>query len=56
MATPNQKNLVSLNEKYASNFKDGDLATPPSKKYLVGQSYRPRKRKPHIPYSRPINQ
>ena len=33
-----QKNLVESNEKYVASFKDGDLALPPAKKYVVGQS------------------
>ncbi len=37
MATENQKNLVSKNEQYVSEFKSGDLALPPAKKYLVGK-------------------
>ena len=32
-----QKNLVSSNEKYAASFKEGDLALPPAKKYVVGK-------------------
>lgn len=38
MATSVQKNLVQKNNDYASNFKEGDLALPPAKKYAVGQS------------------
>ena len=38
MATSIQKNLIGKNEEYATNFKDGDLALPPAKKYAVGQS------------------
>lgn len=43
MATSVQQNLVQKNQEYASNFKEGDLALPPAKKYAVGQSssYRP---------------
>ncbi|KAI9828946.1 MAG: hypothetical protein M1819_006445 [Sarea resinae] len=33
--TPNQRDLVASNAAYAANFKDGDLPTPPSKKYSV---------------------
>ena len=35
MASSIQKNLASSNEKYAASFKEGDLALPPAKKYLV---------------------
>ncbi|ERF69548.1 hypothetical protein EPUS_01878 [Endocarpon pusillum Z07020] len=35
MSSQVQENLVSSNEKYASNFKHGDLPLPPAKKYLV---------------------
>ncbi|CAD6448007.1 78463e9e-b7e6-4d13-9b17-cc2514451e95 [Sclerotinia trifoliorum] len=33
--TPNQKNLIESNEKYAANFTQGDLELPPAKKYAV---------------------
>jgi carbonic anhydrase len=36
MSSEIQQNLTSANEKYASNFQQGDLALPPVKKYLVG--------------------
>lgn len=35
MATPTIQNLKEKNAAYASNFKHGDLALPPAKKYLV---------------------
>ncbi|KAL9633536.1 MAG: hypothetical protein Q9164_004643 [Protoblastenia rupestris] len=35
MATATQKNLIENNEKYSSNFTEGDLALPPAKKYAV---------------------
>lgn len=38
MATENQANLLNKNVEYASNFKGGDLALPPTKKYAVGKS------------------
>jgi hypothetical protein len=33
-----QKNLVEKNAAYVSSFKDGELALPPAKKYLVCKS------------------
>ncbi|MCJ1450232.1 hypothetical protein MMC28_000561 [Mycoblastus sanguinarius] len=35
MATSIQKNLQQKNAEYASNFKEGELALPPAKKYAV---------------------
>ncbi|KAF6231069.1 hypothetical protein HO173_010769 [Letharia columbiana] len=35
MATPTQANLKDKNAHYASNFKEGQLALPPAKKYAV---------------------
>lgn len=35
MATPIQANLKDKNARYASNFKEGQLALPPAKKYAV---------------------
>ncbi|KAF6221926.1 hypothetical protein HO133_001894 [Letharia lupina] len=35
MATPIQANLKNKNARYASNFKEGQLALPPAKKYAV---------------------
>lgn len=35
MASQIQSNLKSRNDQYASSFKQGDLALPPAKKYLV---------------------
>ena len=37
MATSVQKNLQEKNADYASTFKEGHLALPPAKKYLVGK-------------------
>ena len=37
MATQIQQNLEQKNAEYASNFKQGDLALPPAKKYAVGE-------------------
>lgn len=39
MATENQANLLNKNAEYASSFKGGDLALPPTKKYAVGKSH-----------------
>lgn len=39
MATQIQINLQKKNAEYASNFKEGDLALPPAKKYAVGKSH-----------------
>lgn len=39
MSTAVQKNLVTKNEGYASSFKEAHLASPPAKKYAVGQYY-----------------
>ncbi|KAI4136534.1 MAG: hypothetical protein L6R39_007742 [Caloplaca ligustica] len=35
MSTPVQKNLVEKNQEYASSFNQGDLSSPPSKKYAI---------------------
>jgi len=35
MATPVQENLIAKNKAYAAKFQDGDLQTPPVKKYAV---------------------
>ncbi|KAL8923157.1 MAG: hypothetical protein Q9172_003254 [Xanthocarpia lactea] len=39
MATSTQKSLVEKNEKYRSTFKNGDLGSPPAKKYAVGDAH-----------------
>jgi len=41
MATSIQENLVKANKNYAADFKEGDLALPPAKKYAVGRSTSP---------------
>jgi len=35
MATPVQQNLVTSNKAYSASFKDGSLALPPAKSYLL---------------------
>ncbi|PMD32637.1 beta carbonic anhydrase clade D [Hyaloscypha variabilis F] len=35
MATPVQQNLIAKNKSYAANFRQGNLALPPAKKYAV---------------------
>ncbi|KAK5166898.1 uncharacterized protein LTR77_007627 [Saxophila tyrrhenica] len=41
MATENQRNLISRNEQYASQFTAGSLPLPPAKNYLLGTILRP---------------
>jgi carbonic anhydrase len=38
MATPVQQHLIAKNKSYAANFRQGNLALPPAKKYAVGES------------------
>ena len=43
MSTSVQQNWVSKNQQYASSVTEGDLASPPAKKYAVGKSCKQRR-------------